>query len=182
MKHIIVLSVLTLGSMSGQLYADLVGSWEVGSGSNKSLLQFEFTNGNIYLYEVAWDGIDVTGQDLLLIVQDAQENFFMPQIETFSFGDVLVGQTIGNDSDSGFGTPPDYLDYWHYWLRDDPSETWIESMTGFSNRLITDGSWDGWRFNSHDAPSPIPGPGTSVVLLIVSAAVHRRRRALHPSS
>ena len=174
MKHIIVLSVLMLGSMSGQLSADLVGSWQVGSGSNTSWMQFEFTNGNIYLYEVAWDGPDMTGRDLVQIVQEAQPGFFIPHIESFSFGDVLVGQAIGNDTDNGFGTPPDYLDYWHYWTREHADDSWTSSMIGFGQRLISDGSWDGWRFNSHDAPSPVPAPGV-LGLMLLSAAARRRK-------
>jgi hypothetical protein len=153
--------------------AELVGSWTVGGGANSSFLQFEFTNSNTYLYEVRYDG-SIRGDDLLAIVAAAQPGFFSYEVISFSFGDALFGVAIGSDSDEGFGTPPDYLDYWHYWTRESSESPWAAAMTGFADRVVANGSWDGWVFNSNDAPALVPAPAAAT--LVVAAMFARRRR------
>ncbi len=154
--------------------AELQGSYIVGTGSSASHLQFDFTNSHSYLYEVRYDG-SLFGDDLLTIVAAAQPDFFAFEVTHYSFGDALTGVTIGADTDSGFGTPPDYLDYWHYWTRETSDAVWTESWTGFAERSVSDGSWDGWVFNSTGAPSAVPAPSAFALLLI--AARRRRSRA-----
>ena len=161
-------------SVASLAHADLVGSWTVGSGANASYLQFEFTNSNTYLYEVRFDG-SLRGNYLLAIVAAAQPGFFSYEVVSFSFGDALFGVAIGSDADEGFGTPPDYLDYWHYWTRESAQSAWTESMTGFADRVVANGSWDGWVFNSNAAPAAVPAP-TPIALVAAAAAVRRRRR------
>lgn len=167
-------AAVAVSTLASAAQAGLVGSWTVGSGANASFLQFEFTNANTYLYEVRYDGA-LRGDDLFAIVAAAQPGFFSYQVISFSFGDALFAVAIGADSDEGFGTPPDYLDYWHYWTRESSQSTWTASMTGFADRVVSDGSWDGWVFNSNAAPSVVPAPAT-LVLLAGAAAVRRRRR------
>ena len=169
-----VAAAITASSLASVARADLVGSWTVGSGASASFLQFEFTNSNTYLYEVRYDG-SLRGDDLFAIVAAAQPGFFNYEVVSFSFGDALFTVAIGSDADGGFGTPPDYLDYWHYWTRGSAEAQWTASMTGFADRVVTNRSWDGWVFNSNAAPSIVPAPAT-IVLLASVAAVRRRRR------
>jgi len=164
--------VASVGAVTGGASADLVGSYTVGSGASASFLQFQFGNANSYLYEVRYDGA-LFGDDLLAIVAAAQPGFFSYQVQGFSFGDVLVGVAIGADGDTGFGTPPDYLDYWHYWTKDQGGAAWTESFIGFGDRAVSDGSWDGWVFNSASAPAAVPAPGA--LALLAFAGVARRR-------
>jgi hypothetical protein len=112
------------------------------------------------------------GRDLFDIISEAQPDFFQAAIESYPFGDFLVGVTIGEDHDEGYGTPPEYLDYWHYWTIDDGSENWTESMIGFSDRVIHDGSRDGWVFNSGIAPIPAAPVG----FFLLGVIAKRRRR------
>jgi len=168
------IAALPLASTASVAHAEFVGGWTVGDGANASYLQFEFTNSNTYLYEVRYDG-SIRGSDLLGIVAAAQPGFFSYQVISFSFGDALFAVAIGSDSDEGFGTPPDYLDYWHYWTRGSADAPWTASMTGFADRVVANGSWDGWVFNSNAAPSIVPAPA-SLALLAGAAAVRRRRR------
>ncbi len=166
---------LGVGFVAGQANAGLVASFDVGTGSSSSTLQFDFENGNSYLYTVRWDGV-TTGRDLFDIVSDAQPGFFVSDIVTFSFGDALFGQSIGNDSNAGFGTPPSFLDYWHYWVRDDGVEPWQSAMTGFADRFVVDGSWDGWVFGSDAPPSAIPAPGAIAFAAVILCRSRRRGR------
>ena len=166
-------ATLFASTIAAPATAALVGSYTVGSGSNASFLQFEFTNTNTYLYEVRYDGA-LFGDDLLTVVAAAQPTFFAYEVTSYSFGDALTGVTIGADHDAGFGTPPDYLDYWHYWTRETTSASWTESWVGFADRAVSDGSWDGWVFNSAGAPRAVPAPGVSAIIAV--AAFGRRRR------
>ena len=154
--------------------ASLVGTYTVGTGASASFVQFQFTNANTYLYEVRYDGA-MTGKGLFAIIGAAQTGFFSYTYDTYSFGDFVTGITVGSDSDSGYGTPPDYLDYWHYWTRGALADTWAESFIGFGDRAVSNGSWDGWVFNSATAPAAIPAPG-AIALLALGGLVSRRRR------
>jgi hypothetical protein len=158
--------------IAGTAAADLVGTWTVGTGSSSSFVQIEFGNGNTYLYECLWDGT-MTGQGLFELIEGAQTGYFAYEVVSFSFGDALFGITAGGDTDAGFGTPPEYLDYWHYWTREGGGD-WNESFVGFGDRAVVDGSWDGWVFDSASAPSVVPAPGTCAILAL--AARRRRRR------
>jgi hypothetical protein len=168
-------TALLLGLVAGQASAGLVASFEIGSGSSSSTLQFDFENGNTYVYTVFWEGA-TTGRDLFDIAAAAQPGFFVSDIVTFSFGDALFGQSIGTDSNAGFGTPPQFLDYWHYWVRDDIDDAWQSAMTGFADRLVIDGSWDGWVFGSDAPPSAIPAPGAIAFAAVILYRARRRGR------
>lgn len=179
MKHLcpFTLAAAISGTLTiaGSACADLVGSYTVGTGSNTSYLQFEFANSNAYLYEVRYDG-SLRGDDLFAIVAAAQPGFFSYQVVTFSFGDALFGITIGSDTNEGFGTPPAYLDYWHYWTRQSAGSTWTSSMIGFGDRVVSNGSWDGWVFNSDAAPMAVPAPAAGLMLGVMAMRGPRRRR------
>ena len=170
-----IVSVAITLVVASHAQAALVGSYSVGNGSNASHLQFDFTNSNSYLYEVRYDGA-MFGDDLFAIVAAAQPSFFSFVVTTYSFGDALTGVTIGNDTDAGFGTPPDYLDYWHYWTRDNSESAWTESWVGFTERAVSNGSSDGWVFNSAGAPSVVPAPTVAALFLLTPLARRRRRR------
>lgn len=162
--------------VAGASHAGLVGTYAVGTGANTSYLQFEFANSNAYLYEVRYDGT-LRGDDLFAIVAAAQPGFFSYQVVTFSFGDALFGVAIGADANQGFGTPPAYLDYWHYWTRANESASWTNSMIGFGDRTVSNGSWDGWVFDSAAAPTAVPAPAVGGMLALgASIRPNRRRR------
>jgi hypothetical protein len=168
-----ILSVVTVGTDTA--WAGLVGQFTVGSGTVTSYLQFEFGNTNTYLYEVLHNG-GVDGSDLISVVAAAQPGYFEFDTISYSFGDVLYEVKIGADTNAGFGTPPDYLDYWHYWTRDVGERAWTESFVGFSDRVHSDGSWDGWVFNSAAAPSAVPAPGVIALLALAGMRNGRSRR------
>ena len=170
-----VVSLLIAGAAS----ADLVGSYTVGAGASASFVEFQFTNLNTYLYEVRYDGA-LYGNDLFAIIASAQPGFFSYTTEQFSFGVALFGVSIGGDSDSGFGNPPDYLDYWHYWTREAGETAWTESWVGFGDRAVSNGSWDGWVFNSAAAPAAIPAPGALALLALSGAWTGTRRHRGSP--
>ncbi len=170
-KSLMLVSTIALSATV--LRADFVDSFVVGSGASSSYLHFQFANNNTYLYEVRYDGA-MFGDDLISIIAAAQPGYFSYQTFSYSFGDAIIGIQIGSDSNEGFGTPPDYLDYWHYWTRDDASSAWSESWVGFADRAHSDGMHDGWVFGSNSAPTSVPTPSGCVML--ASLILTRRRR------
>ena len=106
--------VVALSSICGISTAELVDTFDIGTGEFTSTALFQFGNENQYLYRYHYDG-ELTGRDLFDLAAAAQPEFFEYEIKSYEFGDFLVGVSIGDDFDAGFGTPPDYLDYWHYW-------------------------------------------------------------------
>ena len=163
-------------SACGSLQADLIDTFQVGEGSAMAQIQFDFLSGNSYLYEVRWDGSEMTGRDVFDLIDAAQPEYFDFTYIAYDFGDFLTSVTIGSDSDFGDGSEaPDYMNYWHYWNRSG-DESWQSSMIGFSDRVLEDGSWDGWVFGVSDAPQEIPAPATIGVIGAVFASCRRRRR------
>ena len=144
----------------------IVASYTVGTGTQSSIVQFDFVTlgsaaTNTYLYEVRHDA-GLFGDDLFAIIAAEQPTNFAFEVITFSFGDALFSVGIGSDSASGFGTAPDYLDYWHYWTRE--------------SAVVSDGSWDGWVFNSGGAPVTVPAPGALALFALVG--LRRARRTI----
>jgi hypothetical protein len=45
-----------------------------------------------------------------------------------------------------------YPEFWGYWTRD--GEQWSFSQVGAAERVVTDGSIDGWRFGKDGEPAP----------------------------
>ena len=160
-------------------HADLVQTWEGGDGDSSAMIQFDFLVGNSYAIEVAFDE-PITGQgalDLIAAESNSVGFDFSYDVISYSFGDFLVSIDIDQDGQYGDGSTPPYIDYWHYWTAD--SDTgWAESMIGFSSRVLTDGSSDGWVFGTTDAPAAIPSPAT-LALAIPAVLMTRRRRRAH---
>ncbi|MCS7090210.1 MAG: PEP-CTERM sorting domain-containing protein [Verrucomicrobiota bacterium] len=72
--------------------------------------------------------------------------------------------------------------YWAYYVRADENSPWTSSMVGAADRVLTAGSWDGWRFASGFVASPpgsavpaVPEP-TALVLLLLGGSWWSYRR------
>ena len=152
--------------------ADLVDTFQVGEGSATAEIQFDFSNGNSYLYILQWEG-NLTGRDVFDAILQDQPGYFDFTIQQYDWGDFLTGIQIGDDTDSGDGSTPPYLNYWHYWTAE-TTNPWEMSMIGFSDRILLDGSRDAWVFGSDAMPATIPAPAAGVVLCTLRS--RRRRR------
>ncbi len=171
-KRRVGIAVAMATMASSIAHGEVVGEYEVGSGMYTSTAIFQFGNLNQHVFTIHYDG-SPTGREAFDIIEQDLPELFNPEIKSYDFGDFLYGLGIGEDFDAGYGTPPDYFDYWHYWTRDSMNVPWDASMIGFSDRIFSDGSVDGWVFDSGDAP--IPAPAGWVILL--GTGIHRRRRS-----
>lgn len=156
--------------------AELAGRWAIGEGDSLATIQFDFQDGDTYLFDVSFSGDSFTGQDVFVLL-DAEDSLFDFDYEviSYSFGDFLTGVGIEDSYDYGDGSEaPDYVNYWHYWTRDSSDLEWSSSMIGFGSRILTDGAEDAWVFGSNAAPSLVPVPGT--VAMLAGGLILRRRR------
>ncbi len=166
------LAVVVTCLAGSTLHAEVVGEFEIGIGDSTSTSIVQFGNLNQYIFTINYDG-SPTGRDVFDLMVEELPGFVIPEIESYDFGDFLYGLSIGDDHDEGFGTPPEYFDYWHYWTKDSMADEWESSLVGFSDRFLSDGSVDGWVFDSGDAP--IPAPSTFIALL-GAGSIRRRRK------
>ena len=155
--------------------ADIVESFVIGQGSASAEIQFDFSNGNTYMYELLWDGSGLTGRDVFDVIAQEQPSYFNFGIQQYEWGDFLTDITISTDADSGDGSTPPYLNYWHYWTAE-LENPWEVSMIGFSDRVLANGSRDAWVFGTEEMPATIPVPAAGLVLITLVGLVSRRRR------
>ena len=111
MRNTLVIACGAAALMTTLSHADVIETFDLGSGDSTSSFLFQFSNGNQYLYEISYDD-PMTGQDAVEFIMESLESYIVADIVSYSFGDSLNGLAIGDDFDEGFGTPPDYLDYW----------------------------------------------------------------------
>lgn len=165
-----LIAVLVASAPAG---AEIVATFEVGSGLLRSSVQVDFSNGNGYLFEYLHDG-GVSGFDALLAFETWLPEFTLVW-KDFGFGAFVTGIGVLGDFEYGTGDLwPEVENYWHYWVQD--SGDWQFSMTGASSRQLFDGSFDGWVFGSSASPQPIPAPSVLVGILAGSLFGRFRRR------
>jgi hypothetical protein len=142
-----------------------------GTGSNEAIVVVDFaaTGGDSYAFGFKWDGT-TTGYDALVAIDAAGDLDF----EATSYGG--MGYFIDNfyyNSESGNESY-----YWQYFTSSD-GLAWASSGAGMSDRILTNGNWDGW-YNGFDVgvspTTPVPEPMT-IVLLGLGGLLIRRRRA-----
>jgi hypothetical protein len=160
------MAVACLASSSS---AAIIASFSVGTGSNTSSVQVDFSNGNGYLFTVAWDE-PMNGYQLLQYI-DNQFESVSHTAQVFSFGVFVTGIGAGTDTEYGEGDLWPVENYWHYWTKD--SGQWEQSMVGASDRTIFNGSFDAWVFGSSVAPQAVPAPGA---LALLALGLRPRRR------
>jgi hypothetical protein len=167
-KRTIVVVALVAG-FAIPCFADFIN---VGTGANTSFLVIDFKDGAKYQFAVAYDGA-ADGEDLLTITRDAGLGFDVT-LQSFGFGNFVDGIAYDGHTNSGFGGNEDF---WHYWTSnaaDPPS--WALSQVGISDRVVTDGSWDGWVYGSTAEPALVPEPSAAMLILVALAGLLARPR------
>lgn len=174
-----VAAAIGLGLSLSPAHADLIElePIQVGSGSASSFVQIEFFEGQTYLFEVFHVNAQTTGMDLLYTLDTELGDEFILDYQSFDFGNVITGlgfdglfESSDNEEDK----------WWWYWVRDSHGSEWEFSLAGVTDRIVSDGSWDGWVFGRDDAPvtiKVIPAPPATLALACLLFVGRRRRRA-----
>jgi hypothetical protein len=121
----------------------------VGSGGSHAGVYVEFADGAVYNFDVAYDG-STTGMGLLDLIQAAQP---FTTVRVFG-GMFLDGITYAGHSNIGWGGGENW---WHYWTREGSGPWSSPESYGAFDRVVQNGSADGWIYGRAGAPVPEPG-------------------------
>ncbi|MGE5609801.1 MAG: PEP-CTERM sorting domain-containing protein [Bacillota bacterium] len=141
----------------------------VGSGNHQAAVVINFKDGAAYEFAVSFDGT-TTGMELLDIIQSQTSLTTVKQ--DFGWGAFVDGFSFEGHSNAGFGGGDDW---WQYWTKESSSADWNASFTGVSDRIVSDGAWDGWVYGRATAPV-VPEPSSLVVLSVGASLLLVRRR------
>ena len=166
------LIVVLLGSFLGSFSSTV--AWgqpiAVGSGGNTAHVVVNFEDGAAYQFAVSFDGTQ-TGIGLFDVIE-AETTLETVRVP-FGLSTLIDGISYEGHSNQGFGGGDDW---WHYWTKASIDAAWMESMVGAADRVVTNGSWDGWVYGSA-LPPTVPEPG-AVMLLGAGAIVALSRRRI----
>ena len=137
---------------------------EVGAGDNTADLLIEWKDGFSLEFAVSFSTDTVSGLELIQIAEAGSDLGLV--IENFGWGDYVDGISYQGHSDVGFGGGEDW---WHYWNKDG-DQGWISPMFGASDRIVLDGSADGWVYGRDTIPEP-----ASLLLLGLGGLMLRRK-------
>ena len=132
----------------------------VGDGPNLATVVVQFSSGDTFVFDTAFQPATLTGLELMDIIE--AETALTTYRLDFGFGAFIDGMTYGPHSDIGFGGGEDW---WHYWTRADNGSPWVSSMIGAGDRVVSDGAWDGWVYGSAMPPNYIPEPSSLLLSL-----------------
>lgn len=127
---------------------------------------------------------DFTGRAIFGVGLDRDADVFALDDATVFTNGIAETTTSNADGAASVDADDSYAEgwnnaYWGYYTSDGVSG-WGFASAGFTDRLLSDGQWDGWAFQpgfSGSAPSvQVPEPGAAVVLVLGMAGVLRRRR------
>ncbi|MCL6628876.1 MAG: hypothetical protein K6U00_04665 [Armatimonadetes bacterium] len=168
MKRVLVMLTLLAAiptAASAFTFADI--QFWVGSGGNQAALVIDWYDGKhpvSLAWGFRWDGT-ATGRTMLDAIKMADprlfENYCGPTV-VFGLGYDLDGDGftyVPGTNETGYAADPDdhYQEgwmtagYWSYWIKSNTESSWGWSMGGITDRILTDGCWDGWKY----APAPI---------------------------
>ncbi len=153
----VALTAVLLSSSAFALSYDnvVIESW-VGSvnAANSAILVVDFDSKS-FAWGYRWDG-KASGYDMLTAVAGVTDldvvidtQYGSPLFNSFSYH----GYKESYDSSNWSNTR-----WWEYWTSTDGS-SWTSSWVGSSERVLSDGAWDGWSW-SHAWPATGTAPET----------------------
>jgi hypothetical protein len=146
-------------------------SESVGAGINTSSVVVDF-GPQTFDFLVHYNG-SISGIDALNLIQ--ADSYFTYAETTYSFGDFVTAIDYGGYDEAGAGS-----DYWHYFTSTD-GVSWSLSGSGASARMLTNGSYDGWKYAANSASpvtpfATVPEPAGAVIAAVAGLLGLRRRR------
>ncbi len=161
-------AVLMIGAAPGYgsfLDQVSVSEW-AGSGANTAYVVVNFSDGAEYAFGVRFDG---TANSLQIHQLLDQQTGLDVAFQDWGWGVFIDGFSYAGHSDQGYTGGENW---WHYWVSDD-AQTWTSPFYGITDRVVANGSWDGWVYGR--ASEPIPEPVSLALLGLGGLAFLGRR-------
>ena len=166
MKAVLAAAVLTAvgGVARADLYnfngTDVDVEYWTGNGANDAMMVVDF-GPQSYAFGYHFD-TPASGAQMLGAVA-ANGGLDYSYSDFGSFGIAVNTLTYGAATMGGGGWPTDWVAYWS----SSDGQAWTPSAVGASDRLLSNGAWDGWAKTTTDvwppneSPyAPVPEPGT----------------------
>jgi len=166
-------SVGALHEAAAAIAGEAVITDSVGAGANTSVICVDF-GPQSYDFDVHYDAAISGEQAIQLLAQDTDLGF---SDQHFGFGDFLTELKFGGYDLSGNGAGGS--GFWKYYLSTD-GLAWKLSGQGFSSRMLSNGSYDGWLFSTSgpslpSQPTAVPEPAAAALMMLASGALLARR-------
>ncbi len=140
---------------------------EIGSGDKAAGIYIEWKDGFGVEFVVRFEQESISGLDL--IRRAAADSSLTLDVQSYEWGEMLNGIAYAGHINEGYDGGDDW---WHYWVKD-PEQDWISPQTyGASERVVADGSWDGWVYGRATIPEP------AVLIFVGTGVLFVRRRAI----
>lgn len=189
MKKLTLLALIA-PSFASAFGFDDIPYW-IGTGTKRAALVIDWKSGpgpQSLVWGYRFDG-DKTGQDMFNAVRAADPRLsygLVPgvgytAVERISFDRNGSGIGPGDSDQQGWFTNG----FWGYYAESAPTTNlpaWGFANEGFSTRLLSDGSWDGWAWAQDfigtfpSQPTPVPEPMTATVLGIALISMKKFRK------
>jgi hypothetical protein len=141
----------------------------VGTGSQQATVVINFKDNAAYEFAVSFDGT-ITGMGLLDLIESQTTLTAVKQ--DFGWGLLVDGFEFQGHSNVGFGGGDDW---WQYWTKDSDSAEWQASFIGAADRVVSNGTWDGWVYGRATGPV-VPEPASMILLSAGGSFLLLRRR------
>jgi len=174
-KRVMSLVLVFLAAANACAYTldDCLIEYWAGSGSSRAVVVVDFGPAS-YAFGYRWDSGTKYGRDLMDVVDLAGTMNYTQNygfLNTISYG---AYQNIGQNGWPG--------DWWGYFTSTDGAG-WADAPVGFADRVISNGSWDGWAVQTTDAwppahlpTAPVPEPVTVTLLGIGGLLLGKLRK------
>ncbi len=183
MKCSFGLAIVMMGCAAcyaGYSYSDVTIECWAGQGQNESLIVFDFNANESYAFGYRWDGLK-SSFDALLAIDEACGDFSI----NYSWNDGVGGYFIESFS---YQDASPRGSSWSFYNSSDGVQ-WSECWVGASDRLLTDGVWDGWASGDFvwmgpgdwdyaftgSVTTPVPEPVTAALLGLAALFIRRRK-------
>ncbi|MCX5634463.1 MAG: hypothetical protein NTW55_01280 [Planctomycetota bacterium] len=157
----LVLVFLTAANVCAYTLDDCLIEYWAGSGSNRAVVVIDFGPAS-YAFGYRWDGGTKYGKDLMAAVDLAGA---MNYNQSYGFLNTISYDGYLNAGQNGWPG-----DWWVYFTSTDGA-SWTDASVGFADRVLSNGSWDGWAVQTtdtwppaHQPTTPVPEPVTLMFL------------------
>lgn len=190
------LSLLVVGLAAGSAHAFTFSdiTWWVGSGTKQAAMVIDWHSGpnpQSIVYGYRFEGVK-TGLDMLEAVKASDARLYTENVANVSYTAIFGmgfdrNQNGFSKSDAGDSYREGWFTngFWGYYKETTAGSTlggWEFASVGFTDRVLSDGSWDAWSwaqdFSPQDprVPTPVPEPSTMIVMLAAGVGITRKFR------
>ena len=162
-------------SSFGYTFNDIPVEYWAGSGSNEAVVVIDF-GADSYAFGYRWDSGTKNGKDLMDAVDLAGA---MNYTQAAGFLNTISYGGYSNIGEGGWSA-----DWWAYFTSTDGLNWTFSWDTAFSDRVLSNGSWDSWAHQTtedylppaHSPTTPVPEPVTITLLGIGGLLLVKFRR------